>query len=44
MPVQVDGEVIGFLPMTFAVVPRALTVVVPADGPTDLYVHPPVVD
>jgi diacylglycerol kinase family enzyme len=41
MPVQVDGEVIGHLPMTFAVVPRALAVVVPADAPTDLFLHPP---
>jgi diacylglycerol kinase family enzyme len=41
MPVQVDGEVIGALPMTFAVVPRALAVVVPAEAPADIFVHPP---
>ena len=44
MPVQVDGEVIGHLPMTFAVVPRALTVVVPRDAPADLFIHPPLAD
>jgi YegS/Rv2252/BmrU family lipid kinase len=42
MPVQVDGEVIGTLPMTFAVVPRALAVVVPADSSSELFLHPPV--
>jgi YegS/Rv2252/BmrU family lipid kinase len=41
LPVQVDGEVIGTLPMTFAVVPRALSVVVPAGVATDLFLHPP---
>lgn len=41
LPVQVDGEVIGTLPMTFAVAPRALTVVVPRDAPSDLFLHPP---
>lgn len=44
MPVQVDGEVIGHLPMTFAVCPRALTVVMPPDTCPDLFVHPPLVD
>jgi len=29
MPVQVDGDPIGFTPMTFEVVPRALNVIVP---------------
>jgi diacylglycerol kinase (ATP) len=29
LPVQVDGEVIGFLPMTFEAVPDALTLIVP---------------
>lgn len=41
LPVQVDGEVVGYLPMTFAVFPRALTVIVPAEAPTDLFLHPP---
>jgi YegS/Rv2252/BmrU family lipid kinase len=44
LPVQVDGEVIGFLPMTFAVAPRALTVVVPRTAPADLFIHPPIGD
>jgi diacylglycerol kinase family enzyme len=42
--VQVDGEVIGFLPMTFAVCPRALTVVMPPHTCPELFVHPPLVD
>ena len=42
LPVQVDGEVIGTLPMTFAVAPRALAVIVPADDPGELFLHPPV--
>ena len=29
LPVQVDGEVIGHLPMTFEAVPNALTLIVP---------------
>ena len=29
MPVQADGRVVGRTPVTFAVVPRALTVMVP---------------
>jgi diacylglycerol kinase (ATP) len=41
VPVQVDGEVIGALPMTFSVAPAALTVVVPASAPGDLFVSPP---
>jgi diacylglycerol kinase (ATP) len=44
LPVQVDGEVIGFLPMTFAVCPRALTVIVPRGAPEDLFLHPPLED
>lgn len=44
MPVQVDGEVIGFLPMTFAVCPRALTVVMPRESSPELFVHPPLAD
>jgi len=43
VPVQVDGEVIGSLPMTFSVVPQALNVIVPTDAPTDLFLHAPVV-
>jgi YegS/Rv2252/BmrU family lipid kinase len=37
VPVQVDGEIIGELPMTFRVIPQALTVLVPRDAPTDLF-------
>ncbi|HEY7984819.1 MAG TPA: diacylglycerol kinase family protein [Ktedonobacterales bacterium] len=40
LAVQIDGELIGHLPMTFAVAPRALTVIVPHDAPTDLFQHP----
>jgi diacylglycerol kinase (ATP) len=36
-PVQVDGEVIGHLPMTFAVAPQALRVILPASAPSDLF-------
>jgi diacylglycerol kinase (ATP) len=41
LPVQVDGEVIGNLPMTFTIVPRALTVIVPESAPTSLFQNPP---
>jgi YegS/Rv2252/BmrU family lipid kinase len=41
LPVQVDGEVIGKLPMTFAVCPRALTVILPRREPPDLFAHAP---
>ena len=41
VPIQVDGEVIGSLPMTFSVVPSALTVVVPEDAPAALFSRPP---
>ncbi len=41
VPVQVDGEVIGTLPMTFTTAPNALTVIVPKDAPTALFVHEP---
>lgn len=44
LPVQVDGELIGYLPMTFVVMPRALTVVVPRGAPSDLFIHPPLED
>ncbi|HEY7779975.1 MAG TPA: diacylglycerol kinase family protein [Ktedonobacterales bacterium] len=44
LPVQVDGEVIGSLPMSFSVAPLALTVVVPRDSLPDLFLHPPLPD
>jgi diacylglycerol kinase (ATP) len=40
LPVQVDGELIGRLPMTFSVVPAALTVLVPHDAPSHLFSRP----
>ncbi len=40
-PVQVDGEVIGYLPMTFSVAPLALSVIVPRDTPTGLFSRAP---
>lgn len=40
LPVQVDGEVVGMLPMTFSVAPLALTVVVPRDAPEHLFQRP----
>ncbi|HEY7850652.1 MAG TPA: diacylglycerol kinase family protein, partial [Ktedonobacterales bacterium] len=36
-PVQVDGEVIGHLPMTFTVAPQALRVILPPDAPAELF-------
>lgn len=41
VPVQVDGEVIGYLPMTFGVAPLALSVIVPRAAPTGLFSHAP---
>lgn len=41
LPVQVDGEVIGNLPMTFTVAPQALTVIVPEHAPAPLFQKPP---
>ncbi len=41
LPVQVDGEVIGTLPMTFSIAPGGLRVVVPADAPAALFRHDP---
>lgn len=41
LPVQVDGEVIGTLPMTFSVVPRALCVILPKDAPAALFAREP---
>jgi diacylglycerol kinase family enzyme len=40
-PVQVDGEVIGYLPMTFSVAPQALSVIVPREAPRELFSHAP---
>jgi YegS/Rv2252/BmrU family lipid kinase len=40
LPVQVDGDVIGNLPMTFSVVPGALSVIVPHDTPEDIFQRP----
>jgi YegS/Rv2252/BmrU family lipid kinase len=37
LPVQVDGEVIGLLPLTFSVAPLALTVIVSPSAPPDLF-------
>jgi diacylglycerol kinase family enzyme len=37
LPVQVDGEVIGMLPLTFSVAPLALTVIVPSHAPPALF-------
>jgi len=37
MPVQVDGDPIGTTPMEFAVVPRALNVIVPQSAPAELF-------
>jgi diacylglycerol kinase family enzyme len=42
LPVQVDGEVIGTLPMTFNVAPGALEVIVPAHAPSELFAQEPV--
>lgn len=41
VPVQVDGEVIGFLPMTFSAAPQALSVIVPRHTPAGLFSHAP---
>jgi diacylglycerol kinase (ATP) len=40
LPVQVDGDVIGTLPMTFSIVPRSLSVIVPANTPEDIFHRP----
>lgn len=40
-PVQVDGEVIGYLPMTFSVAPQTLSVIVPRDAPAGLFSRAP---
>lgn len=41
LPVQVDGELIGTLPMSFSVSPLSLTVIVPPDAPDELFSLPP---
>ncbi len=41
LPVQIDGEVIGTLPMTFSIAPRALTVVVPRGAADELFSQSP---
>jgi diacylglycerol kinase (ATP) len=41
LPVQVDGDVIGTLPMTFSVSPRALSVIVSPQAPADLFAREP---
>jgi YegS/Rv2252/BmrU family lipid kinase len=41
VPVQVDGEVIGYLPMTFSVAPQALSVIVPRHTPAGLFSRAP---
>lgn len=41
LPVQVDGELAGTLPMSFSIAPLALTVIVPQDAPDDLFSLPP---
>ena len=41
LPVQVDGELIGKLPMSFSIAPLALTVIVPPDAPDELFSLPP---
>lgn len=40
-PVQVDGEVIGNLPMTFTIAPHALRVILPANAPSELFSQRP---
>lgn len=42
LPVQVDGELIGRLPMTFSVAPQALTVIVPRATPTAIFQREPI--
>jgi diacylglycerol kinase family enzyme len=41
LPVQVDGEVIGTLPMTFSISPHALSVIVSPQAPADLFAREP---
>lgn len=39
IPVQLDGEPVGTTPISIEVVPRSLRVLVPRDGPADLFAH-----
>lgn len=41
LPVQVDGELVGKLPMSFSVAPLALTVIVPEETSDGLFSLPP---
>ena len=41
LPVQVDGEVLGTLPMSFSIAPLALTVIVPQDAHDEIFSLPP---
>jgi diacylglycerol kinase family enzyme len=41
LPVQVDGELVGHLPMTFSLAPGALTVIVPASSDEPVFSRPP---
>ncbi len=40
VPVQVDGEPIGYTPMVFEIVPRALRILVPPTTPANLFQEP----
>jgi YegS/Rv2252/BmrU family lipid kinase len=40
--VEVDGELHGYLPMTFSIMPNALTVVLPHNAPADLFIRQPI--
>lgn len=40
VPVQVDGEPIGYTPMAFEVVPRSLRILVPPTAPAGLFQEP----
>lgn len=44
LPVQVDGELIGKLPMSFSIASLALTVIVPPDAPDELFSLPPLAE
>jgi diacylglycerol kinase (ATP) len=41
LPVQVDGEVVGTLPLSFSIEPQALTVIVPEHAPPELFSRKP---
>ena len=42
LPVQVDGEGSGTLPMTFSVAPHALSVIVSPQAPAELFAREPI--